>query len=295
MMPLPVKMFVICCLTLSVDSSVFAQSNDKVVVGSALISTIHSAEVPARETGVLTEIVVREGDQVERGDLLLKLDPEEAELEYERAKTDYLIASEEFKNGLRVQFAEKAAEVALAEVNRAEEANRKFSEAVSRTELERLRLVAEKAAIDHELAQHELKLLGMSADLKRLAVDRAGLLLERRLIRAPISGTVVGLAHRQGEWVEPGMTIVQILDTQRLRAEAVLAGNYRHLDLTGKKTVITMPQRDQSKPLEATGLVTFVHPKIDPVDGSFRVNVEFENRDQLFRPGDAATIRILLD
>jgi len=296
----PTRLIACLGLLLVAEASLFvqslhAQANDNVVVGSALISTIHSADVPARETGVLTNVAVREGDRVQQGDLLVKLDPEEAELEVDRAEMEHQIAVEEYENGLRAQFAEKAVEVAQAEVKRAEEANQKFSEAISRTELDRLRLVAQKAEIDHEMAEHEHSLLGKNAQLKRIAIDRARLLLERRLIRAPINGTVVEVAHRQGEWVEPGMTIVRLLDTQWLRAEAVLAGKYRHADLKERRVIISMPQSGQTSRITANGVVTFVHPETDPVDGSFRVFVEFENTDQQFRPGDSATIQIMLD
>ena len=295
MMSMSVRCLCACLLLLSIGSPSLAQPAKEYVVGSALISPLHSADVPARETGVLTEVVVREGDYVQKGDLLVKLDPDEAELELERTELEFRIAEEEFKNGLRAQFAEKAVEVALAEVKRAEEANQKFSEAISRTELDRLRLVAEKTQIDHELAEHEHNLLGKNAQLKRIAVDRARLLLERRLIRAPISGTVVELNHRQGEWVEPGATIVSLIDTQQLRAEAVLPSRFRHYQLANQKVIITMNPQGGARPIETHGVVTFVHPETDPVDGSFRIFVEFENQDQQFRPGDSATIQVQVD
>jgi multidrug efflux pump subunit AcrA (membrane-fusion protein) len=258
---------------------------------SVLISVIDSAEVPARDVGLLTEILVREGDEVSRGELLIKLDAAEAELAVKLARSEHEMAELEAKNRLREQYALKAAEVAQAEHERAVQANRKYPETVSKTEIERLHLLQQRAVLDFQQAEQEHKLRGMQADLKHLAVQQAELSLERRLIKAPLSGIVVRIEHRIGEWVQPGMPLLKLIDTRTLRAEAVIPGRYRHLSFHQAPVLVRVPGHAANS-TEVAGRVSFVHPEIDPVDGSFRIWAELDNADQRLRPGDSVQMTI---
>jgi RND family efflux transporter MFP subunit len=56
------------------------------VRGNAVLEAREQADVVAEATGVVTEILVEEGDTVERGQLLARLDNERAQLELTRAK-----------------------------------------------------------------------------------------------------------------------------------------------------------------------------------------------------------------
>lgn len=267
----------------------------EIVVESVLISVIHSADVPARDTGVLSEILVREGTQVEAGTVLVKLDAVEAELTLKQVRRQLDIANQEYENYLRKLLAGKAAEVAASELKRAEEANKKYPETVSRTEVDRLRLVSEKAQIDIRLAEHEHRLLGMTAGLREIEVEQAEHGVERRHIRAPIAGTVVRIDSRLGEWVQPGASLVRLIDTRQLRAEAVLPAKYRHLDLSRCPVRVDVPGFTAEKTRPVEGAISFVHPEIDPVDGSFRIWAILDNREHGLRPGDSVVMRIQTD
>lgn len=284
---------------------------EEIQVDSVLLSVIHSAEVPSRDAGVVTEWRAREGSRVEAGEILARLDTDEAELALKQSRKHLEMAVAEHRNDLRQQLAKKSTEVARAELQRAEEANRKFPETVSRTELDRLRLMAEKGEIDIRQAQHEHRQLGMTAELRAIEVEQGEHAVERRLIRSPLAGVVVRIDHRQGEWVQPGMSMVRIINTTQLRAEGVLPGKYRQLDLVGRVVKVAVPlteQRNQhadspgkpnstastaaATPPEVTGYISFVHPEIDPVDGSFRVWATLDNEQQALRPGDSVSMRI---
>ncbi len=301
-----------CCLLVSAWYGVCGSAGgEEIHVDSVLLSVIHSAEVPSRDAGVVAEWRAREGSRVQAGEILARLDTEEAELALKQSRKQLEMANAEHRNDLRQQLAKKTTEVAQAELQRAEEANRKFPETVSRTELDRLRLLAEKGEIDIRQAQHEHRQLGMTAELRAIEVEQGEHAVERCLIRSPLEGVVVRIDHRQGEWVQPGMSMVRIINTTQLRAEGVLPGKYRQLDLVGKVVKIAVPmteQRGQSAdspgkpdktasearttPPEVTGYISFVHPEIDPVDGSFRVWATLDNEKQWLRPGDSVSMKI---
>ena len=262
-----------------------------IVVESVLLSTIDSANIPARDVGVLEEMLVKEGDVVEKGAPLARLDDVESKLSRELTQLELDIAQLEKNSDLRVEYALKAVKVAEAELKRSLDANRKFQESVSQTEIDRLELLAQKAGLDVRLARHEQQITGMNAALKSVQFKISEHKLKRLTMVAPIAGTVVELKRNAGEWVEPGDVLVRIISIDKLRGEAVLSGKYRHLKLKGRKISVQLP--GQSEATEAViGQVTFVRPEIDPVDGSFRVRVEVDNSSGVLRPGDSVTITI---
>ncbi len=274
------------CLLVSGPCSV-ARAQE-IVVEAVFISTIHSANVPARDLGLIESLLVKEGAVVKKGEPLIQLDQQEAALLRDLASQELSIANLEKNNNLRVEYALKAAKVAEAELKRSIEANQKFPESVSQTEIDRLKLLSEKAALDVRQARHEQIVAGMNAALKNQQLKIAEHKLKRLTIRAPISGTVVELKRKTGEWVQPGDVLVRIIDTDHLRAEAVLAARYRRIDLKGRAVQIQLP----GQPV-VQGHISFVRPEIDPVDGSFRLWAELDNSKSILSPGDSVAMKIL--
>jgi len=279
-----------------VISSSRALSAEEIVVESVYLSVVNAAEVPARDQGVLRKINVREGATVAAGDVVAQLNHTEARLELERFDRQLEVAESEADNDIPSQQAKKTIAVAKAELQRAIEANKRYPETVSQTEVDRLRLISEKAELDYAQAQHEQQLQKLNAELKQAERDLAAANLERRSIRAPIAGTIESIDKQPGEWVQPGTTIFRVIDLKTLRAEAVLPARYRDLDLLNAAVVIPVSRSDPSaEPVEISGRITFIHPQFDPIDGSFRVWAELDNQQLLLQPGESVTMRIETD
>ena len=277
--------FSFCLFICAYSSNVFAQ---EIVVEAVFISTIHSANVPARDLGLIEGLLVKEGKIVKKGEPLVQLDKREAILLRDLSAQELTIANLEKSNNLRVEYALKAAKVAEAELKRSIEANQKFPESVSQTEIDRLKLLSEKAALDVRQAKHEQIVIGMNAALKDQQVKIAEHKLKRLTIVAPIAGTVVELKRKTGEWVQPGDVLVRLIDTNHLRAEAVLPAKYRRVVLKNRKVQIQLP----GQPV-VEGRISFIRPEIDPIDGSFRIWAELNNSQSVLSPGDSVTMKIL--
>ncbi len=277
--------FSFCLFICAYSSNVFAQ---EIVVEAVFISTIHSANVPARDLGLIEGLLVKEGKIVKKGEPLVQLDKREAILLRDLSAQELTIANLEKSNNLRVEYALKAAKVAEAELKRSIEANQKFPESVSQTEIDRLKLLSEKAALDVRQAKHEQIVIGMNAALKDQQVKIAEHKLKRLTIVAPIAGTVVELKRKTGEWVQPGDVLVRLIDTNHLRAEAVLPAKYRRLVLKNRKVQIQLPDQPVVE-----GRISFIRPEIDPIDGSFRIWAELNNSQSVLSPGDSVTMKIL--
>jgi multidrug efflux pump subunit AcrA (membrane-fusion protein) len=259
---------------------------------TALITVIDKVEVPAREVGLLKKVYVREGEVVQPGQLLAELDATEAELAVRKAREELAIAEAQAKHELKVQVAELTRDVAQAELARSEKSNEKFADAVSKTEMDRLRLTRDKAALEIDQAKYELLLASLQVKLKSTELSAAEQLLERRRIFAPVGGQIVAVDHEAGEWMTPGEKLFQLVNTDRVRAECLLNVQDFPDDLTGVGIEAKLLSGGKTDKLH-TGTIKFVDPEINSVNGQFRIWAEIANTDRLLRPGHRVQLTIL--
>ncbi|MGC3966383.1 MAG: efflux RND transporter periplasmic adaptor subunit [Pirellulales bacterium] len=212
-----------------------------------------------------------------------------------RAEADLEIAVAEAENEFKILASEKAAAAAKAELRRAEESAEKYAKSISATELDRLRLIAERSDLELAQAKYERHVAKLNAAAKRIACDDARRELSLHQIVAPADGVVVEVRRRAGEWVEPGMPVVRVVKLDSLRVEAFVAAK------DAAKLRVGMPIRFLPKSLPGddmttsavAGVLAYVSPEIDPVNGQVRVRAELQNRDLALRPGLEGTIEVL--
>ena len=182
--------------------------------------------------GVVNEILVREGDVVEAGAVILRLDPRDAELDARVAESALVEA------GARRRQAEAtlAAHQARVEVERArlaelEEAARRLADAgpaIASGDVRQagLRVVTQRATIAAQVADREVLaavLTVAEADLAaaRIAVERVGLILERTIVRAPVAGIVMRMLVQRGSRVLAGdgdrALLAELFEPERLQ------------------------------------------------------------------------------
>ncbi|WP_417387996.1 efflux RND transporter periplasmic adaptor subunit [Gimesia sp.] len=267
-------------------------STSELKIDSVLVSLIEEVEVPAQEVGQLNSIKVKEGMTVEKGDILAQIEDSEAMLLLQQAKLEYEMARLKAANDVDLRFARKAHEVAIAELQRAEDSIKKYPKSISKTELDRLKLTAEKSELEIEQADEERKTTQLEASLKRNAEQIAALAVQRRKVVSPINGMVVQIQIRNGEWVRPGDTVLRILRLDRLRAEGLInASRLQEQDLMNRPvTLVVNPGTKQT--MEFQGRISFVSPEVNPVNNQTRVWAEIENPDLKLKPGMRASLII---
>jgi len=253
---------------------------------------MHQRRVPAQDAGVLRKLIVREGTVVRKGQVLGVIDDRLAAVERKLATSEYEIARLQSESDIDERFAKKSLAVAQSELKRSEEANQRFANSVSKTELERLQLVVDRSTLAIEQAERDIKVANAAKRAKRQTVEAATLRLNRRKITAPIDGTVVELFAQQGEWVEPGDPVVRIIGLNQVRVEAHLDGRRFGRSLEGRTVdlQVTLPPGDRTETFP--GRIEFVSPELQPVTGQVRVWAEIENRNFKLRPGDHGQLTI---
>ncbi len=273
-------------ITLLLTVCLTADAAGEVRIPAVVVTLIDQVDVPAQESGVLLKRLTTEGQVVEEGQVLGQIDDREIRLLRTRAEAELEQARRLAENDLKVRFAQKSSEVAKAELKRAQDSVEKFPKSVSQTELDRLQLLADKAALEIEQAQEDLADARTQQALKQHDVERTRLQQERRRIVAPITGVVVQWKKHQGEWLEPGAPVVRVIRMHKLRAEGFAPAGSLSADAVGRRVTLTV----QDMPV--TGELVFVSPEIDPVNNQVRFWAEVDNPQLKLRPGQSGVLVI---
>lgn len=259
-------------------------------IDSVVLRPLRAAEVPAQQTGVLQNVAVNEGQQVEKGAVLATLDKRQAELAVARAQFEHEQAKAKAINEISIRYADKALEVAKAELKRSSESIEQFPKSISQSQLDVERLTIEKLTLEREQAEHELVLERFGVQLKQAEVDTARLKLQQHEVTAPFAGRVVLVRGRVGEWVEVGAKVLRLVAVDKLRAEGFLPADQADAAMVGKS--VTLRVTANGKAAEFPGVVRFVSPEMEPVTRQVRVWAEISNAAGLLRPGQQGALEI---
>lgn len=224
--------------------------------------------VASEEPGRVVELLVREGDAVEEGQVLAKLDSTIRALEVDRAAS--AVKSAEAQLEERRAFLEKAQRDAQRAASLLERASASQNEVDDKNSIER------QAAA--RVAQSE-------ADLKSATIDESRLRerLSKMIIHAPFAGAVVSLGVEVGEWVTDGDPVVEVVETSEI--EAWLSVSQQFIG-----AIRLAERRPVQVRIEATGEVVeapiaAVVPSADEGSRMFPVRVRLPNPEGRLRPG----------
>jgi RND family efflux transporter MFP subunit len=260
------------------------------VVESVVLRLFEEAEVSAQEAGVLTDVTVREGQRVKKGEPLAQIDDQVARLAAEAAQSQFEIARSKATNDVRMRFTKKALEVSQAELRRSTESIERFAKSVSQSQLDVEKLTVERNQLESEQAdhEHEIAVLEMKATENELSAAQAQ--VARRQILAPFDGVIVQIYVRRGEWVEPGQKALRIVNVDRLKAEGFVTASQAGAELISKSVALEIEGIDQQAP--TAGMIVFVSPEMDPITGQVRVWAEIDNRESQLRPGQPVKMMV---
>lgn len=268
-----------------------AQENE-IHVTDVLVTIDEQVDVPARTSGTLVQLKVREGDEVIKDQHLGTIDYDDARLQRDRAKVDHEAAAEEAKNDAMIRLANKNLELATSELNRGRQSQAVYAGSITDEELGTRQLAVDKARLEVEQAKHEAKLATYRERLSKNDLENAERQLMLCRVAAPISGIVVHRERRQGEWVDTGQTVLKIMGIESVRAEAYVDASQLTSSLVGRKVVLEIDAGDQTKQFD--GVLRFESSEINPVDGRVRVWAEIDNPMRMLKPGVRGRMTIQL-
>ncbi len=185
-------------------------------------------EVKSRGSGQVIEMLVKEGDEVKAGQLLVRLDPTDAQRDLASAKValnraladvkaaraSLAVAELESQNsGVTASVAKQSAELGLGSTDAARSADHATRVAAANVDLRRAQLAASEG----------------QRQVAELGVQDAELRLKETSIYAPISGTVLDIPVEKGSMVASALTnvgggsvVMTIADLSNLRIIATV-------------------------------------------------------------------------
>ncbi|PDT86393.1 efflux RND transporter periplasmic adaptor subunit [Sinorhizobium sp. BJ1] len=242
---------------------------------SGRLEAIERVEVRPRVGGAILSAHFREGALVEKGDLLVTIDPDPFAAAVERAE----------------------AEVAAAEAR----------VALARTELERARKLVTTSAIPQSGVDQRLSAYDEAqANVRsaKAALRSARLDLQYTEVRAPIAGRVGRLEVTAGNLVSAGtaspilttlVSIDPIYASFNVNEEVVAAALAKLSASAGTDSIERIPVQigtaaDEGTPI--SGHIQLINNEVDAATGTIRVRAALENPDGRLIPGQFVRIRI---
>ena len=207
------------------------------------------ASVSSSIAGTIGRVFVEDNQRVERGDLLLALDPRDYQARVEQAQIELERAHETANPLAQLEAADAALKLAGSQLAQARQdfdqaRQMRQKSAVSREYYDQAAAVLRLALDDLALAQHQVQEARAGFDHgtedsslddhtvvheAQAALDKARFDLSQTQIKAPIAGNVVRKNGLVGDRVRAGETLMAIVPVERLYVTA----NFKETQLTG--------------------------------------------------------------
>lgn len=244
---------------------------------NAQTSLIQNAFIAAPMSGVISTVMVTEGETIRGDSPLVRMRSELAEKELVVAKASLDAARLESDNDVNLRYAKRTLEVRDSEMSQSLVANQIYAGAVSVMELEELRLKVDQAALAIEQAKHDLMIAAAKSVEKEATVSIAQTKLDRHTVRTTVAGMVTEIAVESGEWVEAGKPMIRIISLDPIRVECFIDGRKHGRALVGRD--IKFIPRGAAADATLSGTITFVSPELHPVSGQVRLWATLHNPD----------------
>lgn len=235
-----------------------AQENGMFVSG--MVSARQTAVISTRVMGFVDKIYVRQGQQVQKGQLLMRLNSDD--LNAKKAQAEAMLAEA------------KAA---------AQNATRDY---------ERYKVLhAKKSVSDKELENMELNRISIDAKLQmaRQAVNEINAMLAYTQIRAPFSGLITQKMIDEGSTANPGMPLLSMEQAGEMEIQASVPENYiSHIE-TGDSVRADI----KSLGRQVTGTISEISPSSTLTGGQYSIKIALQPEDKAhLKAGMYAAIHI---
>ncbi len=247
------------------------------VIDRCTVVAFRDIEIPAQDAGLLVELDVRRGSRLSEGEGFGRIDDTEAAAKHLVAQHAAESAKLQAESKIPVDYAEKAAKVAEANLAKAKQANERSPGSVPEMEQLQRKLEYDRALaqIDQETLNQQLA--GFDAQARTVEAEAAAQAVARRQLVAPFECEVVELQRYANEWVQQGEPIVRIQQFNQMLVQGhVDARKFDRGDIRNRR--VTVEYQAAGKTLEFEGVITYVSSTVDGVTNRFQVEATVQNR-----------------
>ena len=239
------------------------------IVANGVVEPVQTVAVQAQVGGTLDDVAFKEGDDVQAGQVLFRIDPRP------------------FEAALRQAEAELARDEAQAQN--------------AQREAERYKALVEKDYVTKSQADQAVAAAAAAqatAQSSKAAVDNAKLNLNYTTIRAPISGRTGRLLVRQGNLVRQnndGLVVINKLRPILVRFPVVQHDFPALQRRFARGNVPVRVTTADSGRVDETGMLTFLDNAVDSLTGSVTAKASFANQKNGLWPGEYVQVTVELE
>ena len=291
------------CLMLMIGSSlIFAESNleaedqakkksttnipgSAITVNECRIKLIDRVILGSDRPGVLEYVEPNEGEQVKKGQVI-------AALKSDALKASRKTAETRSSNDIEIRYSKKARDTSYIELEMNLDINKRVPNTISKLDIKRLQLTAEKSDLQIEQAELEFS-------MSKLQLAEIDAQLEEIKILAPFDGIVTKKFRATGEVVRHGDEVLEIVSTKRVKVEGYVNIEDSWKFNVGTPVEVQLDIHGIRLPIEDDtfhGKITYIDVEVEPIHGkSIRVWAEVENLESILKAGYMATMKIIPD
>ncbi|MDY7035911.1 MAG: efflux RND transporter periplasmic adaptor subunit [Thermodesulfobacteriota bacterium] len=281
------------------------------------IYSLQEANVGPRISGRIEKILADEGDYVQKGQILIRLEQKQLNIAKQQADAALATARASLKRLLagtreeEIRLAEAGLNKAEANLRNAEREFKRFKKLLAEHTIEKKAYDASEtnykiATAQYGEAREKLEMaregptkedIGVArAKVKQadVGVEMANQRLEDSITLAPFAGFIISKLKNEGEYVTatPATTVLKIVDISWVKVEAGIPEN----EMGRVKKENQAEVRVDSYPERLfRGEVSVVNPSVDPRSRTFKIKVEIPNRERLLKDGMFARVKIAVE
>lgn len=213
--------------------------------------------------GMVWEVSVEEGQHVEKGELLLRLDDDLARFELQRAIAALQEAEAQWRESKRQRG--------------------EFSKLVGKSFI---------ANTSYESAEAKVRINAAAVKRAQAEKERYQALLARHEIKAPFSGVISEKNVEAGQWVKVGDGILTLVDDGNLRVEAWTP--QRYFPLLSRETEVEIQPDDVLPAKTVTARLSHIIPVANADSHYFPVHIDLSRQQLNLTPGMSVRVKLKL-
>ncbi len=254
--------------------------------------------VKTEVSGKVEVLYVREGQFVEKGQLLVDLDDREFRLEVERAEASRLKILSELM--LDNQFAEKSTSENALFIKKIEDEKKIYERAyqqyqkslISEEEFDRVFKKFETVMIESGQKKDEIQAATKGLTQQEISLKKARLNLEKTRVTAPFSGTITEIKVSEQQQVTAFYELFTVVNTKRVSVHArVLESEIGKMRIGREVNLFFSAFPDEV----IKGKVKVVSPIVNSEDKTCKVIISIDKSEANIKPGMHAEVEIEAD
>lgn len=232
------------------------------------VEPVEKADISSKTAGTLDELLVDEGNKVQKGQLLFQVDRQNLENAVTVCKHNLQVAQDELATvEVNLKVAKTVYKKELIDYNRAKKL--RDSHAISEDAFETADVNLQKASAEVEKSESIVNYSKARYEQQKVNLKIAEKNLEDSRVLAPYDGIITSKMVEQGEFVSCGKSILHIENQNALELSCLISGIYYDSIEPGKtKAILSL---DHKKAGDA--IITYRAPSIEPQSRTFEIKI----------------------